>query len=155
MDETEKEKRINLFKDEYFQLQTFIDSFDTKTLKIKAWSITVGMSGIGGAFISHAPVLLLLASFSAFVFWVLEYYWKSFQYPHFMRIDDIEEYINGSKDLLEPMQIGKAWEKYYRSGGIKRVFTIMKWSNVMTPHIYVLGCGVVIFIAHKFCLVTV
>lgn len=154
MDATEKEKRISQFKEEYLQLHTVVDSFDTKTLTIKAWSVTVGMSGIGGAFISHTPVLLLLASFSAFVFWLLEYYWKSFQYPHFIRVDDIEDYISGNRDSLEPMQIGKSWESNYRLGGAKRFFTIFKWSNVMIPHIYVLLCGVGLFIGHKLCWVT-
>lgn len=155
MEASEKEKRIKEFKDEYFSLHSVVDSFDTKTLTIKAWSVTVGMPGIGGAFISHSPVLLLLASFSAFVFWILEYYWKSFQYPHFIRINDIEDYIIGNKDSLEPMQIGKSWETNYRAGGLKRAFTIMQWSNVLTPHIYVFLCGLGIYGAQRFCLITV
>ena len=155
MEENEKKRRVDLFKDEYFHIHNIIDSFDTKSLTIKAWSVTVSMSGIGGAFISHIPVLLLLSSFSALIFWILEYYWKSFQDPHFTRINEIESYINGEKDSLEPMQIGKHWEINRKNGEFKRFLSIMRYLNVLTPHFYILLFGLIVFILHKLSWITV
>lgn len=57
---------------EYVLLIGLIDSLDNKALIIKAWSITISMSGIGASFVSHTPVLLLLSSLSALIFWIME-----------------------------------------------------------------------------------
>ena len=155
MERSEKDRRVDEFKDEYFQLQSLVDSFDTKTLTIKAWSVTVGLSGIGGAFITQTPILLLLTSFSAFVFWLLESYWKSFQYPHYDRINDIEEYVLGKTDSLERLQISKSWERYFSNRNTRQIIAIMMYLNVLTPHLYIVLCGVIIFIAHGFCIVKI
>ncbi len=130
---------------EYQSLQSILDSFDTKTLTIKTWSVTVGMTGIGGAFVSHSPALLLLSSFSALVFWILETYWKTFQSAHFARITEIEKYTRGEIEEIVPLQMSRSWNKAYRSRTFRKTFKIFWFSNVAMPHGIVVLFGIVVF----------
>jgi len=137
---------IDLLKDEYIALQSLVDSFDAKSLTIKAWSVTVSMSGIGAAFVSHSPVLLLLSSLSAIVFWIIESYWKSFQYPYYDRIEKIEAFFSGESSTITPFQISRTWETTYT---YKTVLKVSLWSNVMMPHIIVFLAGVTLLILNR------
>jgi hypothetical protein len=111
MDVTEK---INLVKDEYFHLQKVIEDFDARTLTIKAWSVTFSLVVLGGAFASHAAPVLLVGSFSACLFWILEGYWKSFQLAYYARAEEIESYFARGVDDIVPMQITKSWYVAFR-----------------------------------------
>jgi hypothetical protein len=149
-----RKPKINaeFLKDEYIELQSLINSFDNKVLTIKAWSVTISISGIGTAFVSHSPILLLFASLSAMVFWLLESYWKSFQHPFYDRVEMIEAYFSGELSTITPLQISRSWEAKYDK---KIIIKVMFWSNVLIPHIIVFLTGIVLFILSRLSLISV
>ena len=57
---------------EYFHLTSLIDSFDQKSLTIKAWSVTLaGILAGSGAFFDR-PALLWVGVLGSVLFWLVE-----------------------------------------------------------------------------------
>ena len=71
----EKKYDPALLKDEYVMLQHFYEDIDGKGLNIKNWSITVALASIGTGLFYDRNVLLIACA-AAFIFWVLEAYWR-------------------------------------------------------------------------------
>ena len=144
---TEKPKfNEDYLNDEYFALLNLVDSFDNKGLIIKAWSMTISMAGISIAFVNDSAALLVLASLSAIVFWVLEAYWKAFQKPYIARINAIEAYFSGEVEIIENFQISKGWQKAYAKLNISEP---MRRTNIMLPHVIITLIGIVLFILNQ------
>jgi hypothetical protein len=76
--------------------------------------VTFSLVVLGGAFASHAAPVLLVGSFSACLFWILEGYWKSFQLAYYARAEEIESYFARGVDDIVPMQITKSWYVAFR-----------------------------------------
>lgn len=146
MDDAEKRA---LLKDEYLHLQKVIEDFDGRAVTIKAWSVTFSLVALVGAFASHAPVAFLVGSFSACLFWMIEGYWKTFQYAHYARTGKIERFFAGEIKELIPMQIGASWYERWKTGGMKRLLRIMFWPHVALPHILVFVLGLLLYVLNK------
>ena len=134
-----------LLKDEYLHIQSVIESFDGRMLTIKAWSVSFSLAAFGGAFATHSAEVLLIASLSAAMFWLIEGFWNTFQYPHYNRSVKIEEYFSGRHEDLPPMQIGSSWQVQWRRGGRKRLLRIMTWPHVYLPHGVVFLLGILLY----------
>jgi hypothetical protein len=123
-----------LLEKEYFHLQSVIESFDAKSLTIKAWSVSiVGAVASSGAFFGKWQ-LLLFASVVSLMFWLIDAAWKTFQYANYRRIGQIEEYMRGKRSKVDNLQIARSWHTSYKNGGIKRFRRIMLWGHVFLPH---------------------
>ncbi|MDO5981592.1 hypothetical protein [Flavivirga spongiicola] len=142
MDETEKR---SLLKDEYFNIQSKISDFDSKALTIKTWSISFSLAAMVAAFSYRAPLALLLGSISAIVFWILEAYWKTFQYAFYKRGWQIEDFFEGKNADIIPLQIGKSFSKNLSSNSTRRFFRVLFWRHVLLPHIFIFIIGLVIY----------
>ena len=138
MDESEKRQ---LLKDEYLHIQNVIEGFDGRAITIKSWSITFSFAALVGAFVSHSPAVFLLAGFSAVLFWLIEGYWKTFQYAYYDRSGKIEDYFAEKRKDIIPLQIGRDWFKRWQGGGSKRLWRIMFWSHVALPHVAIVATG--------------
>lgn len=149
------EAKHELLKDEYAALYNMIDSFDDKTLTIKTWSVTVSMSGIGVAFLSHAPSLLVLSALSAMMFWIIEAKWKIFQGHYFARISEIESYFEGIQSSIVPFQISASWERQDKNKSLAKFVKKFFFFNVMLPHAIVFLCGAILFILSLFGFMTI
>ncbi|MCI5127469.1 MAG: hypothetical protein D3905_02455 [Candidatus Electrothrix sp. AS4_5] len=134
-----------LIAQEYIHLQGVIESFDSKALTIKAWSITFSLTSIAAAYTSKNANILLIASFSALLFWLLEGSWKTFQYAYYKRTGQIEEYFREERKELKPMQITVSWYENWKKEGIKRLLRIMCWPHVALPHLIVFFAGLFLF----------
>jgi hypothetical protein len=145
----------NLLAQEYLHLQGVIEGFDAKALTIKAWSVTFSLAALGAAYAAKAPAIFAVASFSALLFWLLEGYWKTFQYAYYQRNGELEKHFEGTATLSSPMQIGSVWYKKWKAGGNKRLFRIMLWPHVALPHVAVIIVGGVLLALHLSGLVTV
>lgn len=142
----------DLLKEEYFHIQNLVESFDSKALTIKAWSVTLSMTGIGISYMEDQPILLLLSGISALLFWFIETLWKTFQAAYYDRLELIEDYFAGTitKGVSSP-RIHHAWSASWRPlKKPKNFMTIMKWSHVMLPHALVALAGIGLFILDKF-----
>jgi hypothetical protein len=137
---------IDIYRAEYLHLQSTIEGFDNKALTIKAWSITFSLTACGVAFASHAKVTFLIASIASLIFWLLEASWKTFQYAHYERITEIEDYIDNKIHTLVPLQITRSWHTSFRKGGIKRLFKIMFWYHVYLPHLLISMIAFLLFV---------
>ncbi len=134
----ELETRNELLKSEYLHLQSTVESFDSRVITIKAWSVTYSLASIGAAFATHAPQILVIAALSSLMFWLIEGFWKSFQQAHYPRIRHIEDYFSGQSSELPPMQIGKSWSSNYASERKKKnLLKILRWPHVALPHAFV------------------
>jgi hypothetical protein len=63
-----KSETFKVAEKEYYWLEDQIDRFDDRSLKIKAWSITLSGVALGAAFNYNKPVLFLVAAISALLF---------------------------------------------------------------------------------------
>ena len=119
---------------EYFHLQSVVESFDAKSLTIKAWSVSVvGVLASSGAFFGKWQ-LLLFASIMSLMFWLIDTAWKTFQYANYRRIAHIEEFMRGERKTIEGLQMASSWYRSFKTGGGKRYRRIMLWGHVFLPH---------------------
>ena len=146
MDDTEKR---SLLKDEYLHVQSVIHDFDGRALTIKGWSVTFSLVALVGTFVSHTAVALLVSSFSACLFWLIEGMWKTFQYAHYDRAGKIERYFAGEVKELFPLQIGASWFKTWKKGGNRRLLRIMARRNVCLPHVLICTAGLCFYTLDK------
>jgi len=131
---------------EYLQLQKTIEDFDSRALTIKAWSVSFSLVAVAGAFVSNSDVVLLVASLSALLFWLLEGTWKGFQYAYYRRSKSIEAHFRGDVSLPAPFQIGTTWSASWREGGVRRIAWILTWPQVAMPHLAVCILALAIFV---------
>jgi hypothetical protein len=130
-----------LLKEEYFHLQTTIESFDQRVLTIKAWSVTASMVGLVAAFTQNEPIILLLSGASSIIFWMIEVLWKEFQQSYYHRLYDIEKYYRNEKTDIYALQISTEWLRQYTSLPGRTFIDIALWPHVMLPHILVAIAG--------------
>ncbi len=119
---------------EYFHLQTVVEEFDSKSLTIKAWSVTLASAIAGSSAFTKENIILLFAALVSLMFWFIDGYWKTFQYANYKRIKEIEAFMRGEKNDLDNLQIGTSWGKSYHKGGIRRLFKMLFWPHVFLPH---------------------
>ncbi len=136
--------KSDLLKEEYFHLQSVIESFDQRALTIKAWSVS--LAAAIGTFASEMSWTLLVIAGSALMFWLIEGFWKSFQDAYFARTREIEDYFSGKNGDIVPMQIGRSWYKAWRQGGRKRLMRILQWPHVALPHVGVVIISLVVYV---------
>ncbi len=98
----------NLLKEEYFKLIDIIYDFDKKSLYIKSIGTPICVTPIGLAFMENQVSLFILSAFTAAAFWLIEAYWKTFQYMHYDRLDKIEKFFARDKEI-SPLQIVTSW----------------------------------------------
>ncbi|NTS76283.1 hypothetical protein HR060_05320 [Catenovulum sp. SM1970] len=128
------EQQLNLLEKEYFHLNQVVESFDAKSLTIKAWNVTLaGTLGGAGAFTKHYE-LLLFASLASLLFWYIDTYWKNFQYANYRRIKQIEEYMAGELPDITVFQMCHTWNQSYNNQPRSRFYRIMFWPHVVLPH---------------------
>ena len=138
---------------EYLLLQKTVEDFDARALTIKAWSVSFSAAGLGLAYQQHVPILLLIAAFSAIVFWIVETVWKVHQRAFFLRIREIEKHFaligHGG---FAPFQILSGWQRSF--GGpapvedetsLRGKLAVFLFAGVMLPHIVVVVAGVLLF----------
>lgn len=131
---------------EYLHLQSTIEGFDNKALTIKTWSVTFSFTACGVAFTNKESLIFLIASIASIIFWFLEASWKTFQYAHYGRITEIENYFDNRITNLVPLQITRSWHISFRKGGSKRFFRIMCWYHVYLPHLLISVIAFLLFL---------
>lgn len=133
-------------KEEYFHLQKVIEDFDSKSITIKAWSVTLSMSGIGAAFIKDKCIILLLSGISALLFWIVEASWKHFQFSYYSRIREIEKFARGELSQISPLQINTSWKQSYHERGLFRFLSIFLQAHVLLPHGIIFIVGITLYL---------
>jgi hypothetical protein len=138
--------RSKALVDEYFHLLRIVEDFDGKALTIKAWSVTLSAAGIVTAYTQSRPVVLLVAAFSALVFWSVEALWKVNQQAFYVRIRQIEK-ATAANTTLAPLQVATEWQRSWREHGRgRRALKIMAWPHVLLPHFVVAAAGVALYL---------
>ena len=143
---THKRENVpDILKEEYFHLQQGVEKYDSHLITVKQWSVTLSMAGIGAAFIEGKAIVLLLASGSAFLFWIIDALWKSFQNANYYRLNHIDRYLNGEeyRDFKYPF-ITASWGRGHKKG--PSILKIMFWSQVYLPHAPVVILGVILWV---------
>ncbi|GFS22334.1 hypothetical protein ElyMa_003361000 [Elysia marginata] len=125
---------MELLEKEYFHIQSEIESFDEKSLTIKAWSVTLAGAIAGSSAFTDNKMVILFASIVSLMFWFIDGAWKTFQYANYRRIVEIEDFMRGDIDNIVNLQIAKSWNKSYHKGGTHRLAKIMLWPHVILPH---------------------
>lgn len=137
------EHQSGYLREEYFYLQRTVESFDTRALTIKSWSVTVSMVGIGAAYLQSKPSLLLLSASSALLFWIIETLWKSFQRAFTLRLEEIETLLEQTSiDNIASPRISLSWKENLAK---VRFWKIFFWPHVCLPHIIILLAGCLLF----------
>lgn len=138
-----------LLAEEYLRLHQTVEEFDSKALTIKAWSVTLSAAGIVSAYIEKAPMVLLIASGSALIFWLVEALWKTNQQAFYPRIREIEAYFREPGESGPPLQISGAWSAAWEQRGkTLYAFQVIWWPHVALPHIAVaIAAALLYFVA--------
>jgi uncharacterized membrane protein len=133
----------DFLREEYFHLQKSVDDYDQRTLTMKGWSVTASLAAVGAAFTQKAPSLLLMASTSALLFWVIEAIWKSFQQAYYPRIRAIEDFMHGAgSEKFSSPGISHSWSASWRRNSFVR---IMWWGHVCLPHVAIFVAGILLW----------
>jgi hypothetical protein len=141
----DKKNYASLLKDEYIMLQHFYEDIDEKGLNIKNWSITVALTSIGTGLVYDRNILLIACG-AAFMFWILEAYWRGLSYFFVVRIQDIEKFfIDGKEDTEVPLQVYSTWEKAYKKSGGKTLEYMFKFSSVL-PHVGIIVISLFLYL---------
>lgn len=136
-------------KEEYFFLQKTYEDFDSKSITIKTWSISGSLVLIGAGFSEKGSAeLFCIGATASLFFWIIEAYWKGFQYAFLERIIKIEVYFTTiEKSFLPPLQISTDWKHNWRTVGRRRVWMkIIWWPTVMLPHLVLFIGGITLYI---------
>lgn len=142
--------KTDLLQQEYFKLQDFYESFDTKAQTIKGWVAAGSVAAISVGFSDKNEFIWLLAAATCVVFWIMEAKWKIFQYCYTARIKMIEEaFRKNNFDSIQPLQIYSSWFKEWETGGYS-VFSIMWLNVVMIPYLYTIITCLLLFALKKF-----
>jgi hypothetical protein len=104
----EKNKTDNLFDfqlalldKEIEYLHTQIAHFDTLSFQIKGWAITIWAAIIAFGS-SQTKAIVILASIPAmFTFWVIDSFFKKYQYRHTYRLGVIEMFLDSRGEFLK------------------------------------------------------
>jgi uncharacterized membrane protein len=141
----------NLLAQEYFHLQSLVESYDQKALTIKAWSVTLAMAGISGAYSDaytcERKLILLLSALSGFLFWMIEVRWKTFQSAYIDRLFRIERYYLGEReDIKGTPMISIDFINFITKNARKKALKIMVMSHVLLPHMIVFAGGILLYI---------
>lgn len=129
-----EQQKVNLLEKEYFHLQTLVESFDAKSLTIKAWSVSLAIAVLSSGAFSKTINVFLYAAMAALLFWLIEAYWKTFQNANYKRIREIEDYLNGTQQEIDCLQICTSWSKEYNVLGRRQFYTSLFWPHVVLPH---------------------
>lgn len=129
------DKTADYLAQEYLFLQKTIEDFDGRALTVKAWSVTFSGAALGLAYQQHIRILLLLASASAIVFWLVETVWKYHQRAYYPRIYAIEEWFAKRSEKLElaPFQISGQWTSELPSNAFGELYRTGLFSMVANP----------------------
>ncbi|MFB0495013.1 hypothetical protein ABID99_001250 [Mucilaginibacter sp. OAE612] len=146
-----------LLKEEYFHLQNTIESFDSKSITIKAWSVSGSLVIMGAGFTGKGSIaLFLIASVASLLFWYIEGIWKTFQQSFYDRVYTIEDHFNAEvKKAVQPLQLTHFWSKQWHGRYKNSIFKILFWPHVMLPHVFVFIGGIVLFILSFFNIINV
>ena len=147
----DKKDKIELLKSEYFKLQDYYESFDTKVQTVKGWSATVSIAAITVGFSYKNEFIWLFAAVTALMFWFMDAKWKFFQYCYAPRIVEIENAFTADNfDTIIPLQIYFSWFKEWKSGKLK-LKKIFFMKIVMLPYAYTVAVCLLLFILKFFC----
>jgi len=135
---------LGLLKDEYVMLQQFYQDIDEKGLNIKNWSITVALTSVGvGLF--YERNILWIACAAAFMFWVLEAYWRGLSYFFGVRIKQIEKaFEEGRAESETPLQVYSTWEEAYITSKNQTIRYMFKFSSVI-PHVPIMLVCIILY----------
>jgi hypothetical protein len=138
---------VDLVKQEYFHLQKTVEDFDQRGLTIKGWSVTVSLAGMAAGLAQKQPALLLLASLSAVLFWLLEAVWKKSQVAYYFRLEAIESFLSGenSKDFTAP-RITRDWRVGFERYNFMYVMFLPR---VFLPHFVIALAGLCLWVADQ------
>lgn len=142
-----EDKSVEHLSREYMRIQQIVEDFDSKSLTIKAWSVTLSAAGIVTSYAQKSPMILLVACCSAVVFWIVEALWKTNQQAYYKRVYDIEHYFLDPVGKFPPYQIATSWSRAWHArgrGGL--ALQIMVWPHVMLPHAIVAVAAAALFL---------
>ena len=137
-----------LLTEEYFFLQKTVEDFDSKSITIKAWSVSGSLVLIGaGLSDKGSKELFLVGAFASLLFWFIEASWKGFQLSFYHRIRNIEAYFrNPQRVPIKPLQLSTAWRFSWKNHYKKRVGKFFWWPTVMLPHLILFLGGITLYI---------
>ena len=141
-------KNIELLKEEYFYLQKIVEDFDSKSLTIKAWSVTLSAAGLIAAYTQDASIVLVIAAASSLAFWIIEALWKENQQSFYPRIRAIEKSFrsNDRGAEIHPLQIAAGWSAaWHDNKKDKKLLDIILWPHVFIPHLPVFITGIILY----------
>lgn len=137
-------------KDEYLHIQKRIVEMDGRAVAIKTWSVSFGLACVVSAFVTKTHWVFLLSAGSICMFWLVEAFWKQFQFGFYGRSEAIERHFSGQAKLTAALQIDAYWREYWRGRSRGDLLKILIRPHVALPHAVILLFALVLFFAVQF-----
>lgn len=134
-------------KDEYLHIQKTIVEMDGRAVAIKTWSVSFGLASIVSAFVTKTHWVFLLSAGSICMFWLVEAFWKQFQFGFYGRSEAIEGHFSGKAKLTAALQIDAYWREYWRGPSRGNLLRILIRPHVALPHAVILLFALVLVFA--------
>jgi hypothetical protein len=119
------------------------------SMKIKNWSVTIGIAGIAAGF-SQSPNVYLLSSLAILIFWMMDAHWRIYSAVYDRRMDQIEDFLSERVSEYDGPRIERTIDEMLleerRFGYLPKAM----WKNsVRNPHAYIFPIGIILFCFHR------
>jgi len=146
-DKSSNDSMDSNLKDEYLHIQKTIVEMDGRAVAIKIWSVSFGLASVVSAFVAKSHWVFLLSAGSICLFWLVEGFWKQFQYGFYGRSEAIERHFSGEKKLTAAFQIDAHWREYWTSRSRRSLSRVLLRPHVALPHVVILVFALTLFLA--------
>ncbi|WP_428487771.1 hypothetical protein [Rhodopila sp.] len=127
------ETKLSVLMKEWDYCQTHIGRFDTIIFGIRGWAITAVSAILGVAFSKPMPVLVLLAVFPVFMFWLIDALNRTIQRRFLGRVIEIERYFQSeafrwdiASDTFQQFESPVGFTSYIKKRRKKQVFAVVR-----------------------------
>lgn len=116
------------------------------SMKIKNWSVTVGLAAIVAGF-TQATTSFLLSSVAVLIFWYMDSVWSIYETSYERRMEDIEEFLSGRSENYDGPRLERNVDEFLRKNrNLSAVFRTMRRHSVRNPHVCIFPIGIGIYI---------
>jgi|ERR1039457_1150810 hypothetical protein len=131
--------------DEYYKLAGFVQVYDSYSVSIKAWGVTVSGAALGLGFskdvVAHNAqiALFFIALLLAVAFWATDTEFKLLQQAHIYRYSALEKALQQDESITSPSILKTFCEGVKRDDTAHRWRSVAFWPSVMLPHVFFVG----------------
>ena len=142
--------------DEYYKLAGFVQVYDSYSVTIKTWGVTISAAALGLGFSKDViaqdrqTVIFFIAFVLAVAFWATDTEFKLLQQAHIYRYSALEKALQEDMYITSPSILLTFCEGLKTDDASHKWISVALWPSVMFPHVVFVALSA-FAIAHKLC----